>query len=635
MSSMKKNVLAVALVAGLGLAGGAAAYNYGTSGNNPANGPGATDSETALPDAENVAYQNLSSVNNYAYTMTEGLVWNVDSGDAYTNVTTGFTARITLEGGTDDAMWDPLWVPAPADIVLQASMTANGCWTATFDSITPDGKTAIFNINPQGNAVTCTGITSPSPGTLLTVNNARLVNLDNLASGSDPSVNATFRLLSGNVDPTYNLETVQDQLILERVSGVTACADSTGSDVDKYIDVADNWDEKQIPKTRFSADGKLGTAADTITPLYLSGRGNAWQVIDLGDVTLNNTGAGNFAFLGTDTFTTTISGAGDWDAFDHTSSVNDDIYLVNGTCTSGTPVVMTNGGTGGTVSGSNVTFIYTAAAVVTAGVSGFLNTTTSTTTTRLTVCAFQDTDIVIDDRDNHVSTSFFRSNNVTATPAFNDKHPDNVCDLLPLRYNGSTMEVFYINPGGNPNQESFIRLTNRSAPRGPNDDPADERNGGWVRLEGIDDKGVKAPSQASVWVPAGGSVQVKASELQDGSTKVIGGWGAPTGGKWRAVVTAEFPGLVVASFVRNSGGEVLTDVTDTDTRGEQYSRDWQEGNAANTVDERPSDYYQETTPDFHGDGESDGPLGGPDGGTAPSGGSTDPNVPNALGNPGR
>ena len=31
MSSMKKNVLAVALVAGLGLAGGAAAYNYGTA----------------------------------------------------------------------------------------------------------------------------------------------------------------------------------------------------------------------------------------------------------------------------------------------------------------------------------------------------------------------------------------------------------------------------------------------------------------------------------------------------------------------------------------------------------------------------------------------------------------------------
>ena len=31
MSSMKKNILAVALVAGLGMAGAAAAYNYGTA----------------------------------------------------------------------------------------------------------------------------------------------------------------------------------------------------------------------------------------------------------------------------------------------------------------------------------------------------------------------------------------------------------------------------------------------------------------------------------------------------------------------------------------------------------------------------------------------------------------------------
>ena len=42
----------------------------------------------------------------------------------------------------------------------------------------------------------------------------------------------------------------------------------------------------------------------------------------------------------------------------------------------------------------------------------------------------------------------------------------------------------------------------------------------------------------------------------------------------------------------------------------------------------------------HGDGETDGPLGGPNDGTTPTGGSTDPNVPsegtpgNAPGNPG-
>ena len=46
MSSMKKNILAVALVAGLGLAGAAAAYNYGTSLADDASA--ATNSNTAL-----------------------------------------------------------------------------------------------------------------------------------------------------------------------------------------------------------------------------------------------------------------------------------------------------------------------------------------------------------------------------------------------------------------------------------------------------------------------------------------------------------------------------------------------------------------------------------------------------------
>ena len=97
---------------------------------------------------------------------------------------------------------------------------------------------------------------------------------------------------------------------------------------------------------------------------------------------------------------------------------------------------------------------------------------------------------------------------------------------------------------------------------------------------------------------------------------------------------------MAASYVRNKGDVVVTNMTDTDTRGEQYNRDWAEGTIANFVGERPSDYYQETTPDFHGDGEKGGPLGGPNDGTTPTGGSTDPNVPsegtpgNAPGNPG-
>ena len=113
--------------------------------------------------------------------------------------------------------------------------------------------------------------------------------------------------------------------------------------------MADNWNEDQLPKTRFSADGKLGTAADSALAGFAAGRADASQTIDLGDVTITKNGAGGFAFLGTDTFTTTITGsAGDnWAAFDHVG-IWDDVYLVNGSCASGTVVTLTNGGTGGT-----------------------------------------------------------------------------------------------------------------------------------------------------------------------------------------------------------------------------------------------------------------------------------------------
>ena len=81
-------------------------------------------------------------------------------------------------------------------------------------------------------------------------------------------------------------------------------------------------------------------------------------------------------------------------------------------------------------------------------------------------------------------------------------------------------------------------------------------------------------------------------------------------------------------MARNSGGIVTNNVTDSDTRGEQSLRDLVEGAVSSTPGLRGSDFAQEFQPDFHGDGEFDGPLGGPDDGTDPSGGATDPTVPN-------
>src|SRR5690606_17214612 len=120
------------------------------------------------------------------------------------------------------------------------------------------------------------------------------------------------------------------------------------SEVDKYIDVADDFYEDQMPKTRFSWDGKLGSADDasTVAAFQLPlGSDYDAQVIDLGDVTLSTgaiTGTGTFEYWGngnayngvTDVFRTVIeAGAGNnWSAFENGFLIDDDVYLVNGTC---------------------------------------------------------------------------------------------------------------------------------------------------------------------------------------------------------------------------------------------------------------------------------------------------------------
>jgi hypothetical protein len=195
-------------------------------------------------------------------------------------------------------------------------------------------------------------------------------------------------------------------------------------------------------------------------------------------------------------------------------------------------------------------------------------------------------------------------------------YDDAACVLLPLRYNGSTMEIFTINPGSNTEQRSFIRLTNRSV------------TDGYVSLEGIDNDGHGGASQVRVWVPAGASVQLDADDLENGTNGAVGAWGVGVG-KWRAIVTAEFPGLVATSLVNSALPRVLSNITDSDTRGEQYDRDYQEGTFGSEEGERPSDFVQETSPDLRGNDSYTDEPGGPDANDGPAGGTTD-----ECGNPG-
>jgi hypothetical protein len=656
---MKKNILAVALVAGLGLAGAAAAYNYGT--NMADDSPAAMNSDAALQDAENVSYEMLVA-NQYNWIMQEGLVFDIETADNGAAITEGFTVRVALNqrctphnaptnptspptnigvcaATGDGAMFDSSYTIQPGDLVLDPALV--GQWQVTFDGYTSGDTVATFRIEPL--------VTNPTgPGTVNTTitftwNNAHLTSLNEFAAtaaaGGAAKVDAEFWMVNVSNDARF-VNSTRSRTILESRNGVVACATPAPSEVDKYIDVADNWNEDQIPKTRFSWDGKLGSATDasTVNAFQLPpGDDYDAQVIDLGDVTLGTgavTGTGTFEYWGTgnafngvtDVFQTVIQAGGgnDWNAFDNLGP-DDDVYLVNGTCASGVIIDQ------GIVSGSTVTFNYSAQEIEDAA-AGFIDA--GGASRNLTVCGYVDTDTIIDDHNNAVSTTFYRvgmfpangnapGDTATAWPTSGYTGTvgsrvlaDASCMLLPLRYNGSTMEIFTINPGSNTEQRSFVRLTNRGA------------TGGYVSLEGIDNNGDRGASQVRVWVDAGASVQLDAADLENGTNGAVGAWGTGAG-KWRAVVTAEFPGLVATSLVNTSGTRTLSNITDSDTRGEQYDRDFNEGTFASEVGERPSDFVQEVTPDFHGNGDYTGEPGGPDANDGPAGGQTTPD-----GNPG-
>ena len=657
MSSMKKNILAVALVAGLGLAGAAAAYNYGTAAFAPTGVgiAGTPDSSSTNPAGlwlpEIVSYEMLTA-NAYNWTMAEDLVFDIQIPDNAVQVSTGYTVRVRLNRNNcvasgapypasdtncsstgEGALFNQANLPTTGagagQLELNSTLVAAG-WAVEFDGYYDGGETASIRIRPPAGTQA-----NPGPGVMLRWHNPQLTSLNEFAAtafAGTATVNAEFWMVNATNDSRFQGST-QSRLILQSTRAVNACATPAPSEVDKYIDVADNWNEEQMPKTRFSWDGRLGSAVDSSGGALQSPDDYDSQVIDLGDVTLGDGSVPSFQFWGngnlqngvSDVFQTVIEagGSNDWNAFDNIGN-DDDVYLVDGTCASGSIVDQ------GTVSGSTVTFIYNA------DQAGMINgpNATGTGSQNLTVCGFVDEDIIIDDHNNHVTTTFYRVGmypaNGTAPSDAGDAYPtagyasgvgskvyDGAsCNLLPLRYNGSTMEIFTINPGNNDTQRSFVRLTNRSA------------TDGYVSLEGIDNNGDRGDSQVRVWVPAGASVQLDAADLENGTNGAVGAWGTGAG-KWRAVVTAEFPGLVATSLVNSALPRVLSNITDSDTRGEQYDRDFNEGTFGSEVGERPSDYVQETSPDFRGNGDYTGEPGGPDADDGPAGGTTDP-----CGNPG-
>ena len=197
----------------------------------------------------------------------------------------------------------------------------------------------------------------------------------------------------------------------------------------------------------------------------------------------------------------------------------------------------------GVISNPNgtVTFTYTGADVA-IGLTGFT----------AYVCAVVPSgNTVLIDASNVAVTTTFTRGAVTSNSAS--------CPLLPLRYNGSVVDVYHVNPAGNTTAQSFIRVIN----------PSD--NAGTVTLTGIDDNGVSAAAPITFVLGAGKSMQINSEDLESGNVAkgLTGAWGNGAG-KWRGTVTGEFGNMVVQSLNRNATDGTVTNLTDADNRGEQF-----------------------------------------------------------------
>ena len=498
MSILKKNVLAIALVAGLGLAGTAGAYTLKTNG-----------------DANPVLVASADVVNaTTEIGVNENFTIDLVLGDFILGRTTGFTVRYILDNGA--TFGEPL---DNADLTIGSAAPG---WTVSVAAGGGIGtNTVVINFTPPaaptsltvGNLLTIAGaatVTSPTPpGTGQILKNLTALQ----TNGAVISANVTF------VDPVTAAAIMSPgtSKLLQSGNPVVQTCSAAAGDTTKTIDVGVTG--TQASKTYFSSTGAIGLADS--------------GYINVGSINAAITpGFGSFAYAATDSFVTTVTGR--FVAFTPSGGARNVFLSTSNTCASQDVVGVVN------TTNNTVTFTYTGASVA-AGPGGF------TAYVCASVPAGNTT--VIDATAVSESTVFTRGAVTSAGPS---------CTLLPLRYNGSVVDVYHINPAGNSTAQSFIRVINPS------------NNAGKVTLTGIDDNGIPALTPITFILGAGKSMQINSIDLESGNASkgLTGAWGDGFG-KWRGTVTGEFGDMVVQSLNRNATNGTVTNLTDADNRGEQ------------------------------------------------------------------
>lgn len=475
--------------------------------------------------------QNIFASNSNTIASVLPFSINTTNSDVILGRTTGFNVRITLNTGRFDT-------------------TDDGTGATVGAGLKPSDTPAPWSISRAGggiNANTVTyAVTPPATGIGFSVIEGALFTLppgafvfENLAGLTIGSV------LTGEIalqDPVggATLATISVTFLVTEEGVVVEC-DPAGGSVAKRIDVAQV--ASFLGKRRFSPTGSIGGSSDnTGTPpnnLFF----NAGQV-DLG-VTGRTAG---FGFPGN----SDVANSAGLFQMDPAN----DLYTVE---ISGTNFAPFNNATGG-----DRIFLSTSATCATgAGVSvaGVVNTAQDAATVEFNlvdltlpatggtafVCFQQSsslTPVAIDAQALSASVSVDIDNNTLRDPASAFS-----CPLLPLRFNGTVVDVATFNPAGNTTQESFLRVSNPS------------NISGAVTIEGYDDAGAEA-TPITFNLDAGKSLQLNSSDLESGNTgKGLTGAFGNGDGKWRLTVTGEFKGMLVSSLNRNNTTGTLANMS--------------------------------------------------------------------------
>jgi hypothetical protein len=531
MSTLKKNSLALAILAAAGFAANAGAYSVAI--NSPA-GP------TLVSTADIVdATTDIGVISNTG-TAAQGLVISLDSNDLILGRTQGLAIRLTLSNG---ATWANQLVPGDFTVGAAGFGGTANTWTVSVAAGgAPADNFVVIVLNPPVGVTPVPGLTT---GELVVLEEASAVTapaaagfaLDSLTALQTAGQQVTVTSFAFDPITTNQVLAPLTTAVLQSGNPLQlACDDAGRSDINERIDVGTTG--LQGSKTYFSSTGAIGLADN--------------GVFNAGTVDVSVAAGFAFTYAAGDVFRTTLTG--NFASFaPFAPAAGSPLVIANGAnVTRGLFLAATNAcatsiGTATYVDANTIQFDYTFAQAGFAGTGGSLFLCAEIPGGNTTVIA---------------PTTFSATTRFTRG-AFN--FTGAACtDLAPLQNNGSVVNVFNLSPAGSPSQDGLIRVVNNG------------NTGGTVRITGRDDAGVAGAAAVTFTLPAGQAVTYTSAELESGVAATVtpakpalsGGLGNGAG-RWFVNVTGEFDKMGVQAYARNLTDGTLSNITDVDNNEEQ------------------------------------------------------------------